>query len=170
VPALVMATPPFFALLWGQPKISADFFQTPWGLSCRIFNIPISSKWLRRMGTVRREPEASIYLFVKSASGEAMMGPTNALDPFNKQPGSTTVLEVHKYPNFQVVAWRNDLPEICGEHIRGVNQGQYGWIPLQEGRYVADVSVRDIAAGETFNFEREFFVGPNAVETKWIDD
>lgn len=165
--ALAVAVPPLIALIWGQPKIEADFRQTQWGVSCAILNAPLRSKFLQAMGVTRREPEVAIHFYIEDSSGRIIVAPTNPIDPYGAVPGQTTGLRVHEGEQFQIACWRSagePKPEVRGDWL----DGRYVWNVIEEGTYTAIIRVKDVASNKDRTFKRRFVIGANPIETKWL--
>jgi hypothetical protein len=165
VVALMVGVPPLLAMLFGAPKITAEFVTTPYGLDCRIVNTPIVNRWLHRMKVTRREPEVSIHFTVEDRDGgKLIVEPTNAFDRFSGH-NPNCVLSVYSPEQFSIAAWRNNEPEVGGLWPDGKSQ----WRRISQGTYTASIFVKDFAANDLMTFTRDFVVGENVVEMKWLE-
>lgn len=69
VAAFLMAAQPLIQVVWGRPKLEADFddWVDPQGskfLEASLINIPVTSRWLKRLG-VRRDTIGEVTAFFK---------------------------------------------------------------------------------------------------------
>jgi hypothetical protein len=164
----VMALPTVFQMFWGRPCVRIEFssFESPKKLFCELHSVPITNRFLWRLG-VRRESAivSADFTIFEDGTNRVILDTARArlFDPADSDARGSLRAALGDEPLFFVCLTHvdNNRPAVAMGSLPG-----QGPVSIPTGRYL--VGVRVNCGGTYFSQHRLVTIGTAPVYTGWL--